>query len=132
MANVALTSCCGLMELVAISGEDSPRDVLRKVGPSMLSYGEIVNGYPSIKRFVFARLRPFALFTGVTHSDGYPLATNQYGDNLATFIRDNSLGELIVTSEGMNWTKNWLKVWVWKPDYPNLMQWLVYEKVWGS
>ena len=130
MAKVSLTSCCGLIELHEISFHKTAYEVLRDVGPKMLSFGMVEVKDRQVLNF--GRLRPFVLFTGVTGYHKNPPNTYQYGDNFANFIRANNLGELIETPEGRNWTNNMVKVWVWKPDYPNLMQWLVYEGAWGD
>ena len=127
---IKLTKCCGLIEVHGVSDYDNPRAAMQRIASEILAFGCAGTCYEANKRrYIFSYLRPFVLFTGVvrTEYEKYP----KYSQELADYILDNGLGTLIKTEDGTNWTKNVLKVYVWKPNYPNLMQWAVGERVWG-
>jgi hypothetical protein len=104
MSKVSVKDCCGVLEVSYVSAHTSPEDALKHIRPQIMQYVER------------SEPKPFAFFTGVIKRHGVQVPYN-YGQALADFIQKHNLGTITVSPEGVNWTGNTLKIWIWNIDY---------------
>ena len=102
MANLVFMRCCGVKELNGISGDRSPEEVIRS-----LVHGGV---WDSNFRFL--------IFTEAG-------SRSRYGKNLAKFITDNALGDVVKSSKGINPnSRRVLTVWTWNVDHAGVRKWI--------
>ena len=119
MASCQTTNCCGILELIDISTEQTPEGVLKAV---MKEIRECTTRSDGTRK-----VRPFIYFSGVVDRVCNDHVLNpckgNYGQALADYIIAQGLGQIVATPEAQNWTENMLKMWVWLPDYTTLAEW---------
>lgn len=115
---VRSTGCCAVKELVDISTEPTPEAVLREAIHS--------HDLPNRKYYTKGQ-SPFIFFTSVVErhaKDHTPSMSDTYGQDLADYIKQERLGEVITTlPPQLNYTGNIVKVWLWMPNYGALWAW---------
>lgn len=104
------TACCGLDEIDGI--DDTPKNVLVSVCEDKYPDREWAEDGDQI-----GQEQAFILFTD-------NVSDNNYGVNLAKYIKKNKLGTFTATRarENPN-TGNMVRVWVWSPNEKNLKAW---------
>ena|SRR3990167_4522410 len=117
MCTIRTTGCCAVLELVDISTENLPEDMLRRVLPTILELTK--NG---------TKPKPFIYYTGVLTrvkpDHTYTTRTDDYGQDLTEYIQEQNLGSVIDTlPPSPNWTGNEVKMWIWQPNYPAMLRW---------
>lgn len=104
MINISTTTCCGVRDISRLSST-KPKEAVEEVAESVC--GERDGA-------------PFFLFTGVTKEN--------YGQELARYIRKNELGRVIKTKSKRNKNSgNDLTAWIWEIDRKKLLK--IYRKM---
>lgn len=92
-------------------------------GPRLNTIGRVPNGTSAASETT-AGGRPFIMFTetvdntrtyGILHPHQKMVAN--YGKALKEFIECHELGPVVESDKGRNFTGNYVKVYVWQPDY---------------
>ena len=110
---VVPTQCCGIKELADISALPTSEEVVKRTALTMAVR------YMNLPAFLF--------FDGVVgdrkrvyHSNYHADRSDNYGQDLADYIKANDLGVVTETPLAQNYNGNMLRVWVWAPKWDAL------------
>ena len=106
--------CCAFHELNNISYMKGPEDIMENLRDYFLTLegkaGSAGYGCEGTRK-------PFILFTEATSKYNQ---TPAYGQALASFIKDQDLGDLVEIPSRINWTGNAVRAWIWAINPGNI------------
>ena len=116
------TLCCGIKELADISGLPTSEEVIKQTALVMAQHSDRYEHPPA-----------FLFFDGVVgdrkrvyHSNYHADRSDNYGQDLADYIKANDLGVVTETPLAQNYNGNMLRMWVWAP------KWEALKAVWEA
>jgi hypothetical protein len=115
-----MPACCGIRELSEVRGDGSAK-------ASIKSFGGLVYDQLRVQGRMMDKFR-YAIFSQA-ESQSSPLP-RKYGEELADYIKEHKLGEIIETAGthiNPN-SRNKLKVWVWTVDHMAVRKFLGYPE----
>ena len=150
MTELWMTKCCALIEVKNLSDSKTSEEAFLSIYdqlatkgaqkvyevPEMVdsTTGAITPAYMKKGKDSVGFSRPFIMFTSFVGDDAHKVAghPNQqrltnYGEEFTKFILENDLGTVTETEPGQNFTGNFVKVYIWKPDYARVKQ--VYKDI---
>lgn len=117
---------CSMYEIKDLAESPTPLEALKVFWKGYLSKGKYFRK-GEINCCYVSRLKPFVIFSSIVEKGGnagwlcHPKGDRPgYGEDLAKYVLDNKLGSIIECGDGVNWTRNVVRMWVFKPDYPKL------------
>lgn len=134
MANIVQLNCCGIKELANISHSNLPEDMIwtALINEHERFYAEhpvppdlVTPALPACRFMIFSQANYFREGTMV---EGVPANRQFYGDRLATYIREQGLGEVVEIPEAQNPNSSrWVKPFIWTINREALGEWIVKE-----
>ena len=145
---VFVTNCCAVIEVKNLSDSPDSKSAFNSICKGMYEGAAKFEkigvppsyGYPVYRLYNGSTwgdmIRPFLIFTGTVGPEsrkvvGHPNQQRlyNYAEDFMAFIRENNLGDVSQSEAGVNFTRNLVKVYVWRPDWPEVYK--LWEKMGG-
>ena len=117
---VSPTQCCGIYELVDISGLGSPEEVIKEASLLMAIRTDCYSSNPAFLMFSGVIGTRKRVYHTMYHAD----RNDDYGQALADYITEQKLGTVTGTEPARNHSGNMIRVWLWAP------QWEALKEIW--